>query len=135
MPIPSIKEIFDLIKTGATIEAQEKIMELRESALEFREENLNLKMRVKELEGELNQKRNLKHERGLYWLSGDRVPFCPRCWENAGKLIHLAGPMQMASSDVEGWQCHVCHNDYFAKLAKDFAPNLNRARFLQSSPK
>ena len=44
LPIPSYKEIADLFKKGATLEAQEKIMELREAALACREENISLKV-------------------------------------------------------------------------------------------
>ena len=43
MTMPGYKDIVELIKMGSTIEAQEKIMELRETALEFQNENLTLK--------------------------------------------------------------------------------------------
>ena len=49
MALPSYKDIAELIKKGATIEAQEKIMELRESALALQEENINLKNQILEL--------------------------------------------------------------------------------------
>lgn len=38
---PNYKDIIELIKKGSTIEAQEKIMELREGALALQEENIN----------------------------------------------------------------------------------------------
>ena len=50
MSLPSYKDIIELIKAGATIEAQEKIMELRQSALEIQEENIKLRNRIIELE-------------------------------------------------------------------------------------
>ena len=40
--IPKYKDIIDLVKKGSTIEAQEKIMQLREAAMELKEENLTL---------------------------------------------------------------------------------------------
>ena len=48
--LPNYKDIVDLIKKGSTIEAQEKIMELREGALGLQEENLELKAKIKDLE-------------------------------------------------------------------------------------
>ncbi len=57
--IPSYKDIVDLIKKGATVEAQEKIMELRESALELQEENVSLRATIKELEDRLRIQGNL----------------------------------------------------------------------------
>lgn len=50
MALPTYKDIVDLLKKGATIEAQEKIIELRESALELQKENMNLKHQVLELQ-------------------------------------------------------------------------------------
>ena len=47
--IPKYKEIVELIKKGSTLEAQEKIMELREAVMEAQEETHALKERVKEL--------------------------------------------------------------------------------------
>ena len=37
--IPSYKDIVDLIKKGATLEAQERVMELREAAISLQDEN------------------------------------------------------------------------------------------------
>ena len=48
MPIPRYSDIVDLIKKGATLEAQEKIIELREAALELQEENIRLKEELSE---------------------------------------------------------------------------------------
>jgi len=63
LPLPPYKDIIELIKKGATIEAQEKIMELREAAIQLQEENLSLRQRVKELEEEKLIRENLT------WLS------------------------------------------------------------------
>jgi DNA-binding transcriptional MerR regulator len=65
--LPKYKEIIDLIKTGATIEAQEKIMELRQSALELQEANVELRERIIELEARVKE---LEHADG---------ESCPRC--------------------------------------------------------
>ncbi len=46
MEIPNIKEIFDLIKKGATLEAQQKIVELKENMISLQEENIKLKEKV-----------------------------------------------------------------------------------------
>ena len=57
--LPNYKDIIELLKKGSTLEAQEKIMELREGALALQEENLELKEKVKELEESLHQKKNI----------------------------------------------------------------------------
>ena len=56
--LPNYKEIVELLKKGADVEDQEKIMKLRETAIDLKEENVS-------------------------------QPFCPNCWENDKKAIHL----------------------------------------------
>ena len=106
MVLPRYKEITDLIKKGATIEAQEKIMELREAALALEEENIELKNKVKELEDKLNTKANVVWESPYYWsVNGDEKdgPYCQNCYDGDGKLIRLQQPGR------EGyWECHTC---------------------------
>jgi hypothetical protein len=46
MALPSYKELVELVKKGATLGAQQKIVELQEAYLELREENLKLKEQV-----------------------------------------------------------------------------------------
>jgi len=67
MALPNYKDILDLLKKGATIEAQEKIMELREATLGFQEENINLKNQVLELQEKVRKFESFKGEP------------CPRC--------------------------------------------------------
>jgi hypothetical protein len=45
--LPKYKDIIELIKKGSTLEAQEQILSLRESALELQEENQELKQTIK----------------------------------------------------------------------------------------
>jgi hypothetical protein len=96
--IPNYKDIVDLLKKGATVEAQEKIMELREAVLELQEENAVLKARTKELQDRLNIQGSLEFSEGIYWmwneddagdLSDKDGPFCQLCYDNDEKLIRL----------------------------------------------
>lgn len=48
--IPSIDTLKKLLKSSLTVEAQEKIMALREAALKLQQENLSLRQRIAELE-------------------------------------------------------------------------------------
>ena len=96
--IPNYKDIVELIKKGATVEAQEKIMELREGALELQEENTALKTQVRELEEKLKIQGQLEFVEGVYWLweedeAGDFTiktgPYCQHCYDDEMKLIRL----------------------------------------------
>ena len=113
--LPKYSDIVDLIKKGATVEAQEKIMELREGALELQEENLVLKSKIKELENKLDVKEHVEYEGPVYWRwledeAGDCTvkdgPFCQRCYDADQKLIRL----YFIRAGV--WACKHCNSVY-----------------------
>ena len=102
--LPDYKDIVELFKQGLTLEAQEKIMELRVGALPLQEENLALREQVKALEDTLAVSQNMTFRESVYWQEGDANPFCPRCWEDERKAIHLQG------DDVREFpNCPVCN--------------------------
>ncbi|EHZ2647925.1 TPA: hypothetical protein ACN343_004164 [Vibrio parahaemolyticus] len=107
--LPRYKDIAELVKKGATVEAQEKIMELREGALELQEENLTLKERVAELEKKLANKSSLRYEAPFYWKAKDNDkdgPYCQQCQDNNNKQIRL----QTSGNDF--WKCFTCKETY-----------------------
>jgi hypothetical protein len=113
--LPDYKDILDLIKKGSTIEAQEKIMALREGALALQEENTKLKTRIGELEARLSEKEGLLWEPPFYWMKkGDSKdgPFCQKCYDSEGKLIRLQNVEKGA------WSCKACNNNFFEESYK-----------------
>ena len=112
--LPKYKDIVELIKKGATVEAQEKIMELREAALELQEVNSDLRARVSELEEELRIKGSLEYSEGTYWLRREDTasdstikdgPFCQHCYDAEQKMIRL-------QDWGEAWSCMHCEHSY-----------------------
>ena len=103
--LPKYNYIVELIKTGSTIEAQEKIMELRSSALALEEENLELKSTITQLEEQIKLSRTVKWEKPHYWIGDgdDRDgPFCQRCFDVSQILVR----MQDGNNDI--WKCLEC---------------------------
>jgi hypothetical protein len=112
MTLPAYKDIIELIKKGATVEAQEKIMELRETALGLQEENFSFREQIRTLEDELKLKQQLKFEKTKYWLIDGQVkdgPFCQRCYDVEKKLVRL-------QDYGNSWYCTECKNSYFDNL-------------------
>jgi len=108
--LPNYKDIVDLIKKGSTIEAQEKIMELREGALGIQEENLELKAKIKDLEEKLNKKEEVYWEPPFYWVNKGDVkdgPFCQKCYDSESKLVRLQ------NADKGAWRCVSCKINFF----------------------
>jgi uncharacterized protein with PIN domain len=67
MPLPSVQDIVKLLKGTITIEAQEKIMELRQGVMDLQEENLELRAKVQVLEARVQE------------LLRPSLPRCPKC--------------------------------------------------------
>jgi hypothetical protein len=112
LPIPGYKEIVELLKKGATLEAQEKIMQLREAVLELQEENHKLKNTINELKEKLEISKKLEFDGSVYWLKGKGGPFCQRCYDVDQKLVRLQDDFWEDSST---WYCNECKNSYKKK--------------------
>ncbi|HEY5913485.1 MAG TPA: hypothetical protein VJA21_23095 [Verrucomicrobiae bacterium] len=113
MGLPDYKDIANLIKTGLTIEAQEKIMELRQGALALQEENLKLRERISSLEAAAALARELVFEAppGIYWRnreSSREGPFCPVCYDKDQKLMRLHDGRDRGVQSR--WLCFACGN-------------------------
>lgn len=103
--IPKYQDIVDLIKKGATVEAQEKIMELRESVINAQEEIQNLRSQVEELKTQLSVKAQVQYEKPYYWeMKGEQRdgPYCQVCYDKDQKLIRLQETRQGL------WHCGCC---------------------------
>jgi hypothetical protein len=114
MALPSYKEIVELLKKGATVEAQEQIMALREAALTLQEENLSLRERVRALEDELRLKGKLEFDGVAYYIRAEGVqdldgPFCQRCYDVEKKLVRLQ------DWDEDSYACFSCGKNYVRK--------------------
>ena len=113
-PVPSYKELAALLKDGMTPEAQEKIMELRQTVLAIQEENLQLKERIRQLEvGAAPATREVVYDKGVYWTLERGVrqgPFCPACQDRAGKLVRL----HYSHTGTPGvyWMCKACQQSW-----------------------
>lgn len=111
--LPSYRELYELLKDGLTPEAQEKIMELRQTVLALQEENFRLRERLNQLEASAPPVHNVSFDKGVYWTmdAGMRQgPFCPACHDKTSKLVRL----HYAHTGVPGvyWVCKSCHQSW-----------------------
>lgn len=78
----------------------------------IKEENKKLINENNKLKKELDISKDLIFENGLYWnKSGDKGPFCPVCWDDKKRKIHLRG------SDEKGWDCYCCN--FYLNLSEE----------------
>lgn len=113
--LPDFKDIIDLMKKGSTLEAQEKIMQLREEHLNLREEVLTLREESRLLRERRDLADKLAFEPPYYWLERDGRkdgPFCQVCWDRDGKLIRLQKGLGSGSWRCEGCKTHFRDGSY-----------------------
>jgi hypothetical protein len=120
--IDSAKDVYELVKSDATPELQQKLMELREQALVLQEENLALRMRIQELEHKATRREEIFFEGDGYWRkktnghaeghaeNGKDGPFCQKCYDIQGKLVRLQSATHMVA--CRDWLCVVCKTGY-----------------------
>jgi hypothetical protein len=75
------------------IDLQCRIIELQTQFTELANDNERLKRLNAELTHSAEIEKEMKYEESVFWRlrDGKRIdgPFCPTCWEDARKLIHL----------------------------------------------
>jgi hypothetical protein len=118
--VDSAKDIYEVVKKGATIELQEKLMKLREDALALQEENIELKGKILELEQIINEKEELVFDGRVYWRNIDgeekEGPFCQSCYDSDSKVIRLQFHRinRGRAEYAEFWKCNICDSNYKA---------------------
>ena len=113
--LPEYNDIVELIKKGATLEAQEKILELRAEAVRLQGENIDLKEQIKNLENALSVKERLTYEAPYYWLEteeGKDGPYCQHCHDKHKKLIRLQASVRGTKGK---WMCEACQKPFYDK--------------------
>ncbi|GKL50930.1 TPA: hypothetical protein ACGSTA_002003 [Enterobacter cloacae] len=89
--------------------ASVKMEVITTQALLFEAEQKN-----KQLEEQLKDKQNFHFRDGVYWKEGDEIAFCPKCYEGAGKKLHMRSQFTEAEPDWgirarSYWCCYHCH--------------------------
>lgn len=109
----NVTQIYELVKKGAMLEAQEAILKYREEIVKLTEENIELKQEISDLTNQINLEHELKYVGEVYYrLLDDNLkegPFCPRCYDVDRKLVRLQA---LSSTVTSKYGCYQCHNSY-----------------------
>jgi rubredoxin len=112
------QEILDNIKD---IDKDENLLELRKFIFEAKKRELalieqcfSLEEKVKSMEGELNQKKNLKFT-GVVFQDEQGNCYCPTCYQLKDSRAILL--VSNDADEAEAWKCPVCKNALESKEA------------------
>jgi len=106
--ISNAKEIADLVKKMGDIDLYRKIVELESEIIETTRENLELKKELEELRTINDKKMTIEYRSPFYYMEGDEIPICPKCWEVNNITVHLVDLKTMGSP----LQCKECESRY-----------------------
>lgn len=116
--IETSKDIYELVKRGATIDLQQRLLQLREEAMSLQEENLLLTQRIQDLEEQLRISTELEYDGSLYWIkksdTENEGPYCQRCYDSDRKLIRLQSGG--GRPNTYEWTCLGCDKHYGRRM-------------------
>lgn len=111
----NVSQIYELVKKGAMLEAQEAILKYREEIVKLTEENLELKQVISDLKNQIKLEHELKYIGEAYYrviAEGQKEgPFCQICYDVDGKLVRM---VTMTTSTRHVFLCNQCHNTFEA---------------------
>src|ERR1700680_3366392 len=94
MPVDALntlRQIKNLVEKYNDLPLMKQILDLPTEVFALQTENLRLRDELADLKrpAEPREHLNMRGPANYYYREGDEVPFCPKCWENEGKPIHL----------------------------------------------
>lgn len=108
--VENVKEIADLIGKFHDIELNRRILKLEEEVIDLTRDKRRAEEKVEELERTLKFKAELVFKEPFYWLGADQTPYCPVCWEDKHKAIHIRYHNSLNAK--QHWQCPNCKTSF-----------------------
>ncbi|MDD2887034.1 MAG: hypothetical protein PHY66_04455 [Aliarcobacter sp.] len=111
------KLISDSASSLSEAETKLKLAELISSLADLKMELADIKVDligkddvIRELKNKIEEKESLLFDGKFYLKEGDKIPFCPTCWESNKKAIHLIFKNYQSFGKCQ--ECEVCKTKY-----------------------
>ena len=107
--LDNIKEVANLVKEIGNMDLYRQILDLQDEIMEITQSNRDLQMNIQALEEIINISSTMRFHSPFYFVDGDKIPHCPRCWEGDKKAIHYPPPFQSGAGDIH--TCPECKHE------------------------
>lgn len=114
-PLNTLRQVREIIKRSNDQELLKLVLALQRDIFALESDNLKLNVELASLKRELGlrEKMHMRPPYNYYFRDGDDVPFCPACWENGRKAVHLSVPAQLDCGIRR--DCRACGETYWEK--------------------
>jgi len=112
-PLNTLKKIRKIISNTTDRELVRLVLDLQREVFAIESHNLELASELTSLKQQLGlpARMHTRPPSDYYFLEGDDVPFCPKCWESSGNAIHLQAPVSVGGRVRR--ECRVCKGTYW----------------------
>ena len=105
-----VKDVAEFVKKFNDIELNRRILKLEEEVIDLTRDKRRADEKIEQLELQLKFRGTLIFNEPFYWINGDKVPFCPTCWEGNKQAVHVI--YSHSNNNGEWWNCNVCKTQY-----------------------
>lgn len=109
--IENMKDVADLVKQVGDIELNRKIVNLEKEVHELTRAKMRLETQLHETHDLLRKREQLRFKEPFYYADGDEIPYCPACWDDKTKAVHLAFS-HTHTNGSKYWDCPVCKHRF-----------------------
>jgi len=111
--VDNVKEIADLVKKIGDLELYRKILNLEGEVIDLTHKNRSLEEENRQLKRKGEFAVGMSYTEPFWYAEGDKIPFCPQCWEADEIAVHLlyAGLM----SGGHRYDCPKCKYTFCSK--------------------
>jgi hypothetical protein len=113
--IDNLKEVADLVRKAGDFELYRRITGLEGEVIDLTRTNQRLQLENDELKAKVSAKLEMKFRAPFWYVDGDDVPYCPRCWEAEARQVHLHGRV----ADGSRFDCLNCKNIFYRDRPND----------------
>jgi hypothetical protein len=109
--LDNAKEIARAIQEINNPDLFKRVLALHSDIVGLVEENRQLRDENQELKEKIRLKGVMKFQEPFWYQPGDKIPYCPGCWESNAQPVHVIVEWQDAAGK-NIWRCPVCKRQY-----------------------